>query len=180
MKRLIVLMWFAFAGAGLAQIKIDLSHLAARASDTVDVSLDGSLLEIAGKFLSSEKPDEARVKSLISGLKGIYVKSFEFDKQGAWSQSDLEPIRKQLAAPGWVRIASVTSKADGESTEIFLRTEGGKTAGLAVLAAEPRELTIVQILGPIDLEQLSELGGRFGIPEIRKPQSGKAGSKKDD
>lgn len=180
MKKWIAVMWFALASAGQAQIKIDLSHLAARATESVDVSLDSSLLTAASRFLSSEKPDEAKVKTMIAGLKGIYVKSFEFDKEGAWNQNDLEPIRKQLAAPGWARIARVTSKSDGESTEIFLRTEGGKTVGLTLLAAEPRELTIVQILGPIDLEQLSELGGKFGIPDLGKLPSGKTAPKKDD
>lgn len=42
----------------------------------------------------------------------------------------------------------------------------GKIAGLVVIAAEPREFTIVNIVGPIDLDQLSSLGGQFGIPKV--------------
>jgi len=43
-----------------------------------------------------------------------------------------------------------------------------------VLSAEPKELTIVNIDGPIDPEQLSELGGHLGIPPFgrSKPKTG--------
>jgi hypothetical protein len=45
-------------------------------------------------------------------------------------------------------------------------TEGSAVRGLALLAADPKELTIVNIIGPVDLEKLSELEGQFGIPEL--------------
>ena len=35
-----------------------------------------------------------------------------------------------------------------------------------VIAAEPRELTVVNIVGTIDPAQLSDLGGRFHIPGL--------------
>jgi len=41
-----------------------------------------------------------------------------------------------------------------------------KPAGVAILAAEPKELTIVNIAGSIDLASLSEMGGHFNIPKI--------------
>ena len=69
------------AGAAAAQqVKWNFDKLAAKSSSTVDVSLDGSLLRFATKFLSDKDDDEAKVKKLVGGLKGIYVKSFEFKK----------------------------------------------------------------------------------------------------
>ena len=47
-----------------------------------------------------------------------------------------------------------------------------------MVSAEPKELTIVSIVGEIDPEQLGELGGRFGIPKIELEQKKKSG--KDD
>jgi hypothetical protein len=43
-----------------------------------------------------------------------------------------------------------------------------------VLSAEPKELTVVNIDGPIDPEQLSELSGHMGIPRFgrSKPENG--------
>jgi hypothetical protein len=42
--------------------------------------------------------------------------------------------------------------------------QGDAIAGMAVLVAESRELTVVNIVGPIDIEKLSQLEGHFGIP----------------
>lgn len=148
------------------KLPASLDRLASKAAETVDVTLDGNLLQLAVKFLSSDKPDEARVKNLILGLKGIYVKSFEFDKPGEYSPADLEALRAQLRAPGWSRIVGVISKRDGENAEIYTKAEGDKIGGLVILAAEPKELTVVHILGTIDLEQLSALGGHFGVPKV--------------
>jgi hypothetical protein len=50
-------------------------------------------------------------------------------------------------------------------------------AGIIVISAEPRELTFVNIVGPIEVDQLADLGGEFGIPKLHhqdasKPQKG--------
>src|SRR5712691_11422606 len=92
-----------------------LDKFAAKASETVDVTLDGPLLKMAAKFLSNDSPDEARIKKLVGGLKGIYVKSFEFDEAGLYTEKDVMGIRSQLHAPEWSRIVGVRSKRDGEN-----------------------------------------------------------------
>ena len=150
-----------------AQLKINLDNLASKAKEVVDLSLDSSMLQTAGRFLSAEKSNDAKAKALISGLKGVYVKSYQFDKDGQYSLDDLKPIREQLQAPGWSKILNVVDNREG--AEIYLKTEEGKTAGLAILAWEAKELSVVQIIGPINLDQLSELGGKFGIPPIAVP-----------
>jgi uncharacterized protein DUF4252 len=155
------------AGAAPAQqVKWNFDKLAARASDTVDISLDGSLLQFAAKFLSDSDKDQAKVKKLVGGLKGIYVKSFEFKKPGEYSAADLESFRAPLHAPDWQRIVGAHSSEDGETVEVYIKSEGKGIGGLAIIAFEPKELTLVNIVGPIDLDSLSELGGQFGIPEV--------------
>lgn len=153
-----------------------LDKYAAHAAETVDISLDSSMLQLAGRFFSGSDPDEAKVKRLIAGLKGIYVRSFEFDKDGEYSRSDVEAIRAQLRAPEWSRIVGAHSRRQGEDADVFVKNGGGKRVeGLAIIAAGPRELTVVSIVGAIDPEELRQLGGNFGIPKIeldRKP-SGK-------
>jgi hypothetical protein len=64
---------------------------------------------------------------------------------------------------------------------VYLRTEGSKIGGLAILVTEPKELTIVSIEGSIDPDQLNELGGHFGIPKIEPDSKPKPDSqpKKD-
>jgi hypothetical protein len=154
------------AALSAQQFKFDLDAVAAKASDTVDLALNGATLQFAAKFLDSKDPDEAKVKKLIAGLDGIYLKTFEFKKAGEYSQADLEAIRKQLHAPEWSKIVGVKSAEDGETDEIYLRGDNKKITGVAILAASPKELTIVNIAGPIDLDSLAELGGHFGIPKL--------------
>lgn len=139
--------------------------LAAKASEKVNLSLDASLLEFAGKLMSAEKPDEAAAKKLLSGLKSIHVRSFEFAKEGEYSPADVEAIREQLKGPDWACFFSVQSKR--ETTEICSHREGDAITGLALLAAEPRELTVVNIVGAIRPEDLAALGGHFGLPQIK-------------
>jgi hypothetical protein len=142
-----------------------LDHLGAKASETVDVNIDERLMQITGKFLSSKDPDEIKVKELINGLKGIYVKSFEFENDGGYSQADLESIRSQLSGPAWNKILSVSSKREG-SIEVYLMTNASQVGGLVVVGTEPKQLTIINIVGPVDLEKLSQLEGQFGVPDL--------------
>jgi Domain of unknown function (DUF4252) len=150
--------------------------LGARASEKVDVTLDGNMLQLAAKFLSDGKSDEAQVKKLIAGLKSIYVRSFEFEKEGEYNPADVEAVRTQFRAPAWSRIVSTQGKT--ENSEVFVRTDkDGKLGGLAVIAVEPKEVTIVSIAGAIDPEQLGALSGKFGIPKFDTDSKKKSGKK---
>jgi hypothetical protein len=143
-----------------------LDRLEAKASEVVNVQLDGALLQLASRFLSEKDPDEANVKRLVGGLKGVYVKSFEFDERDQYKQSDVEELRAQLRAPAWARIVGASSKKKGENSEVYLKTEGGQITGLAIIVTDPKELTIVNIVGNIRPEDIRDLGGHLGIPKI--------------
>ena len=149
------------------QFKFNLDHLAAKASGAVDVALSKSLLQLGAKFLSTQDPDEAKAKALINGLDGIYVKSFDFDKDGVWSQADLDQVRNQLKTPEWSRIVGVKSAEDNENIEVHVRTENGKVTGVAILATDKRTFTVANIVGDVDLESLAAIGGQFGLPKLR-------------
>ncbi|MBZ5728920.1 MAG: DUF4252 domain-containing protein [Acidobacteriia bacterium] len=161
------------AGAAVAlvcaqQFKFNLDQLAGKASETVDLSLTGSTLRFAARFLDDKDPDDAKVKKLIAGLEGIYIKSFEFKKEGAWSPADLEGVRSQLRAPEWSRIVGFKSAAEGETAEVWVRNEKEKVTGVAILGTSPKSFTVVNIAGAVDLESLAELGGNFGVPKLEK------------
>jgi Domain of unknown function (DUF4252) len=148
-----------------------LRTLSARAAKTVDVTLDQSMLKFASAFLDPKDPDQAKAKKIIADLKGIYVHSFEFDKAGAYTEQDVAAIREQLKGPEWSRIVNVRSKTEGQNTEVYFHKEGDKFKGLVVIAAEPRELTLVEISGPITPQNLLELDGQFGIPQFKMDQN---------
>src|SRR5207247_10355249 len=106
-----------------------------------------------------------------------YVKSLELDKECAYSDEDISAIRAQIRAAGWSRIVGVRSKRERENGEVFTRMAGDKIIGLAIISAEPKELTIVNIVGPIDLDKLSDLDGEFGIPRMALERSSKSQKK---
>ena len=155
------------AGAAPAQqVKWNFDKLAARASDSVDVSLDGALLQLGAKFLSDDDKDQAKVKKLVAGLKGIYIKTFEFKKPGEYSAADLESFRAPLHPPDWQRIVGTHSNEDGETVEVYIKNDSKGIGGLAIIASEPKELTMVNIVGAVDLDSLSDLGKHFNFPEV--------------
>ena len=166
MKPLAILL-AAAALLAAQQLKLDLDGLSAKASNTVDLSLNGSLLQFAAKFLDSKDPDEAKVKKLIANLQGIYIRAFEFKRDNQWSPADVESVRSQLRAPEWSRIVGYKSTEEGENAEIYIRTENRKISGVVILATEPREFTVVNIVGAVDLDTLADLSGHFNIPKLQ-------------
>jgi Domain of unknown function (DUF4252) len=181
-KLLITVLLVGCAAAQLpAQIRVTgLDGLASKAKESVDITLDSTMLQAAGGFLGGnnkdkDHPDAVKLKEMLAGLKAITVRHFEFKEEGQYRREDLDPIRAQLRAPGWSKIISVAEEK--ELTEVYMRTEQGKAAGFAIIAAEPKELTVVAIEGTINLNDLSKLGA-LGIPSIPVPNQGKDRNKK--
>jgi hypothetical protein len=155
------------ARAQSAKLQLDqLDPLANRASESVDVRLDERLMQTTAKFFSGKDPDDAEIKEVLKGVKGIYVKSFTFEKDGEYSPAEVESVMSQLRSGTWSKILSVTSKKGGENVEVYLNLTGDQINGLAVLSIDPKEFTVVNIVGPIDLEKLSKLEGQFGVPDL--------------
>ena len=163
------------------KIQIDhLERLANQAVQTVDVTVDQNLITLALKFLKPERsPDEKLVKEIIQDLKGVFVKRFVFDKAGEYTDADVTSIRSQLEAPGWSRIVGVRSKREGANVDVHIMTEESVIKGLTVLIAEPKALTVVNVVGPIDVEKLSQLEGKFGIPKLGLEQMGTTSTEKE-
>lgn len=171
-----------FAGpawaASKGQLQIpEFAALADKANESVTVTLDSNLLGMAARFLSSEDPEQAKAKKLVSSLTGIYVRNYSFDSDYAYPKGEIEGVRRQLNAPGWSRIVGVVSKKESSNVEVFILVDGDKAQGLAIIASEPREFTIVNIVGNIDLEQLHDLEGNFGVPDLELDTSKKAPAK---
>jgi hypothetical protein len=161
----------AALAAPAAQLYLpDFDALAARATETVNISLDPSLLGLAASFLDSSNPDDAATKELIAGLRGIYVRSYTFGQDFAYPSAQVDLVRKQLAPPAWQRLVEVNSTRDRTHVQIYVAVDRGVANGLAIIASEPREFTIVNIVGSIDLAKLRRLEGKFGIPKLALPE----------
>jgi hypothetical protein len=155
----------ALALAGLplaAQIQIPLDGLAAKASDTTGIALDQSMLKLAGNFLAGSKAQDPGFQKVLNGLKSIVVKKYTFAQEGAYQNSELEPLRALLLTGGWGQM--ITREVKGGQSSIYVKSDGGQIAGVTVVAAQPKQVVVVSVEGSIDLAKLAELAGHFGIP----------------
>lgn len=162
------------------KLPADVQKLSAKAKETVEVNMEGPMLRWAAKFLNAEDSEERQAAKLVANLKGIYVRSFEFSKEGEYSAADVESLRAQVRTPGWNKVVGVRSETDGDNVDVFFKLEEDKMAGIVIISAEPKELTFVSIVGPIDVDQLADLGGEFGIPKLNRrslPKSNKGDQK---
>ncbi|HEY7642445.1 MAG TPA: DUF4252 domain-containing protein [Steroidobacteraceae bacterium] len=153
------------------QLKLpNFDGLADKASESVAITLDPALLGLATRFLDPAKPDEAAAREAVKGIKGIYVRSYKFDEDFAYPKADVEMVRKQLTAPGWQQLVQVKSRKEQQNVDIYILVEQERANGLAIIASEPREFTIVNIVGSVDMRKLHELEGQFGIPKLELEQ----------
>jgi len=153
---------------------VDLTKLEKQASERVTVLLSKPMIEFAAKLLPHDDGDTQKLQSLIKNLDGIYVRVFSFADQKAYAQSDVDAIRKQLGT-GWSKMVEVRGE---DNVDFYVKREGDKIKGFVLIAAEPLELTLVNIQGSIQPEQLSELQGFAGIPRgIFKPEKEKGDDK---
>ena len=144
----------------------NVDKLGEKAEEAVDVTLDSSMLRLAAKWLP-DKGEDAKTKKIMAALDGIYVRCYKFAGEGEYSKADVEVFRGQFRGPGWSRIVGARSKRNGNDADVFIRADAnGTIEGIVVIAAEPRELAVVNIVGKLDPAQLSDLGGRFHIPVL--------------
>ena len=168
MKKTLIALAISLAAAlpaSAQKINLDFPDLAAKASETVDVTLDGSLLQLASGFLSKDSADERQLRDLVGRLEGIYVRSYTFDREGEYDTRIADRLRAQIG-PSWKKIVNVQKK--DEKVEIYLLPRGNSFGGMVVIAAEPKEFTVVNIVGPITMDQLTSLEGQFGIPKVER------------
>ena len=151
--------------------------LAARASDVTEVTLGKNMLAFAAKFMNGKDKDEAATRQLIEGLDGIYVRSYEFDKEGQYSMGDIEKLRQYFETNEWSPMVRERERKTGETTDVMVKLLNGEAHGLFVLSVEPKELTIVLILGPVRMEDLGKLKGIGGLSVLGDIDKGSKGSK---
>ena len=154
-------------------------ELAARASNVTEVTLDRNMLGFASKFMKDKGKGQnhADASQFIQGLDGIYVREYEFDKEGQYSMDLVDKLRKQFETSEWSPMVRERERKTGEVTDVMMKMVNGESRGMFVLEAAPKELTIVLILGPIRMQDLGKLGGLGGLGalgDVTKDTQGKA------
>jgi hypothetical protein len=150
------------------QLKMpDFRGLAEKATDSVHISLGPWLLHTAAHFISDSDsdPDSAATKRLFCGIKSIEIHSFTFATDFAYSLADIDSVRRQLSAPGWSQLMQVHNSKKNENVDMYVMMVDNHAGGFALIASEPREFTIINIVGSFNPDDLPELQKHLHIHE---------------
>ena len=165
---IIALACMLLPGLGAAQdakLKLpEFRSLAAKATESVNISLSPWLLRMAGSFIDDKDEDAAATKHMLAGIKSIQVRSYQFAADNSYSPADIEAVRGQLTGPGWSQVMQVHHREKNEDVDMYLLIENNVTKGFALIASEPREFTIINIVGSINVSDLPKLQSRLHLP----------------
>jgi hypothetical protein len=156
------------ASAQDARLRFErLNTLENKAEEVVEVNIDGKLLDLAKRVMVKvDDPNAKKVGQAISGLKGIYVRVYNFKNENEYNIADVDEIRSQLNAPGWEKLANVRSKKNNQKIDVFTMFTGDVMSGVAVVVSESKSIAVVNVIGPIDIDLLAEMSGKLNIPKI--------------
>ena len=170
--KFILLALFLFSAVSIngqdARLRFEkLNQLETRARDVVEVNIEGKILDLAKRVLAKQKDADAqKVSQAISGLQAIYVRVYNFENENEYNLADVDEIRSQLNLPGWTMLANVRSKKNNQKVDVYTMFTGDVMSGVAVVVSESKSIAVVNIIGPIDIELLSEISGKLNIPKI--------------
>jgi hypothetical protein len=154
-----------------AKLKLpEFRSLAGKATESVNISLSPWLLHIAGSFIDDKDEDSVATKHLLAGIKSIDVRSYQFATDNAYSTADIDAVRSQLAGPGWSQIMQVHHREKSEDVDMYVLIENNVTKGFALIASEPREFTIINIVGSLKIEDLPKLQSHLHLPKVADSQ----------
>jgi hypothetical protein len=176
-----MLMTLTAINAQDARLQFDnLKGLEARASDVVEVNIDGNIMNLAKRVLLKVKDKDAKtVGEAIKGLEAIYVRVYRFENANEYNMADVDLIRQQLKTPGWEKLANVRSKKNNQKVDVYTMFSGDVMSGVAVVISEDKSIGLVNVIGPIDIDLLVELGGKLNIPELDLDFGNDKDTKKD-
>jgi hypothetical protein len=156
----------ALAAAQDARLKLpEFKTLASKATESVNISLSPWLLQMAGAFIDEKDADSVATKHLLAGLKSIEIRSYQFATDFAYSAADIDGVRSQLSGPGWNQLMQVHHRDKSEDVDMYVLIENNVTKGFALVASQPRQFTIINIVGSINVEDLPKLQSHLHLPK---------------
>src|SRR5215472_4171707 len=178
--------------ACVAQHKeLSVSSFAAMQRDAVEshnITLGPAALgfvSFIGRFAGNHDPHSAAAMNVLRGLHMVQVHNFEFATDHTYAQADLEALRSQLTSPRWHQMVQVRDRGTNENVDIYYTLDNHIITGMVIIAAEPREFTLVNIVGTIDFKAIGALSHNFvprehGRPPLALTQSDGSVSPKND
>jgi hypothetical protein len=139
----------------------DFAHMHAHPTESVDITVGPVLLKLASWFADDRDQDSAAAAEALRGLRSLHVQHYEFSSDDAYSKADVDAVRSQLAAAGWNQVTRVHNGGKNEDVDVYLSLDKERITGVAIVASEPREFTIVHAVGSLDVRQVERLREKF-------------------
>ena len=144
-------------------------HLQQKAISSVNISIGSFMLGLAGNLVDDHDKEAAELKKTLLGLKSVQVRSFQFNSDNVYSQSDVESVRSQLSGPGWNRLVQVRDRNKNEAVDVYLAMDNHTVTGVAIIVSDPRKFTILNVVGSVDLDQIAKLRQTFEPKDTQTP-----------
>jgi hypothetical protein len=176
--------WAAFLALGLTlpalclaqppALKLPpLTDMQRDAVESVNISLGPLALgfvKFVMRHADTHDPQAAAMNQVLHGVKNVQVHNFRFKRDHVYAQTELDSLRAQLTSSEWHQMVQVRDRDTHEDVDIYCALDKNMITGLVILAAEPREFTLVNIDGEIDPSQIAALRRTFVPGEQRVSQ----------
>ena len=141
--------------------------------DSVNVTLGPVTLGFIrwlDRFGGDHGPDSAEARNLMRGLHKVQIHSFQFATEHTYGRGDLEALRSHFASPDRRRVVRVRERGTNGDIDIYCSLVKHTITRLVIIDAEPREFTLVNIVGTIDADRIGMLRRGFIPHEQGKPE----------
>ena len=129
----------------------DLESLDANHVDTTMVlSIGPTLLRFAARHMD----DDPETKALLRALDGVRVRVYEVNGDAQVVAADMDRMSQKLREQAWEPVVLV--QENGERTYMLMKTDAERITGLTVLTSDGHEAVVVNIMGDLQPEMLSE------------------------
>lgn len=147
-------------------VNFDEIQIPANAEETVEVYIKGPLLKL---IASATKKEDPALSKMLENLLMIRVNTFSVDSVLARDlASKVQVIEKKLEQQKWEKLVRVKSKK--EHVNIYTKfNDRQQMSGIVVMAIEKNdEAVFVNVVGELDWKQISKLGKKFDIDELKE------------
>lgn len=138
----------------------------AEGGEFVEVNIQSSLIAMVSKLTQKHSPE---VADLLSGLKAIRVNVIGLKEDNREEiEKRVQGLRAELETKGWERVVSVQKPK--EDVAVFMKLRNSEAVdGLVVTVLDAgREAVLVNIVGDIRPEKISNIAERFNIEPLKK------------
>ncbi len=126
-----------------------IDKFAAKAKESNEVTMDKNTLGLAARK-SGQVGELARKADL------VLIRNYEYANEGDYKMSDLEEYLRKLNGDGWQHL--VRNRSAREINDIAVRYDkDGQTKETVIINAEPKELNIIHIVGPLSVKDMGKL-----------------------